>query len=870
MSEIQDSDDTSAPRPEGGIRIGRSDRVSPRPPEPHARRRLDEPEAEPVTAAPAGGGGPPRGRRPFTWRRFLVYFGLSAAGAATIAALGVVIWIWSLTRDLPSLETLQNYTPPVTTRVYAGDGTLLGEYARERRIFVPIAFVPKRVIDAFTSAEDRNFFNHPGIDPGGILRAGVKDVFNVIEHRRLEGASTITQQVAKNFLLNSDVKFSRKIKEAILAIRIDATYPKDKILELYLNEIYLGENSYGVAAAALNYFGKSLDELDIAEVAFLAALPKAPSNYDPMRNNHGALERRNWVIGQMADNGYIADAEAKAAIAEPLVTRTRPMGSQAQDVDYYVEEVRRLLYSKYGKDKLYDGGLQVRASLDTRLQNAAVSALRSGLVRYDRRHGWRGATAHLDVASWKPALAAMPNQSGIDTWRLAAVLDYGDAKSVEIGLQDGSTGSIPFSEIAWARRQMPGMFLGPAVAKPQDVVAPGDVIYVEPDGKGGYGLRQVPQINGAIVVMDPHTGRVLAMSGGFSYASSQFDRAMQAMRQPGSAFKPFVYAAALDNGLTPSSQVLDAPIVVDQGAGLGLWHPANFSHKFLGPVTLRRAIALSLNNATARLAQDIGMDKIVPYPERFGVYDHLPPYLANALGSYETTLMRLTTGYAEFDNGGKKIAASLIDRIQDRNGNTIWRHDGRVCDGCNVGNWQNQSEPLLADPRQQIVDPRTAYQIVSLLEGVVQRGTGRSILAVGKPLAGKTGTSNEAKDLWFVGFSPDLACGVFVGFDNPRTLGKFEQGATVAAPIFRDFMKEALADVPPIPFRVAPGIELVQVDAITGQPTSAGDPNAIMEAYKAGTAPGEPNAPPNTVIGMSAAQEANQPTDVGEGTGGLY
>jgi penicillin-binding protein 1A len=826
----------------------------------------DAPDNAPVERAPRAR------RRRSVWGSILLYLGLAGVALVAGAALVVVFYIWQVTRDLPSVQTLQNYSPPVTTRVYAGDGTLLGEYARERRIFVPIAFVPRRVVDAFTSAEDRNFFSHPGIDPAGIMRAAVKDVFNVMQHKRLEGASTITQQVAKNFLLNSDVKFSRKIREAILAIRIDATYPKEKILELYLNEIYLGENSYGVAAAALNYFGKSLDELDIAEVAFLAALPKAPSNYDPVRNPRGATERRNWVIGQMADNGYISDADAKAAMAEPLITQTRPLGSQAQDVDYYVEEVRRLLYAKYGQHKLYDGGLQVRASLDTRLQNYAVSALRSGLVRYDRRHGWRGATSHIDVTDWKTALAATPNQSGIDTWRVAAVLGFNSDRSVQVGLAGGSEGVIPFSELSWARRQMPGMFVGAAPARPQDVVKIGDVIYVEPAGEpGSYGLRQVPQINGAIVAMDPHTGRVLAMSGGFSYASSQFDRAMQAMRQPGSAFKPFVYAAALDNGFTPISEVLDAPIVVDQGPGLGLWHPANFSHKFLGAVTLRRAIALSLNNATARLAQEIGMKKITPYAERFGVYDHLPPYLANALGSYETTLIRLTTGYSEFVNGGKKISASLIDRIQDRNGGTIWRHDERACEGCNVENWRGQTEPLLADPREQIIDPRTAFQIVSLLQGVVQRGTGRSILAVGKPLAGKTGTSNEAKDVWFVGFSPDLACGVFVGFDNPRTLGKFEQGATVAAPIFRDFMKGALADVPPTPFRIAPGIELVATNAISGQPDSESDPNSIQEAFKAGTAPGEPDAPSRGVVGASAAAApGNTPSDVGEGTGGLY
>jgi penicillin-binding protein 1A len=813
------------------------------------------------------------------FRRILVYLGLGAGAIAVVALAACIIYVIAVTRDLPSVETLKNYDPPVTTRVYAGNGTVLGEYARERRIFVPAAFIPKLVTEAFTSAEDRNFYNHPGIDPSGIARAAIKDVFNVLQHRRLEGASTITQQVAKNFLLNSDVKFSRKIREAILAVRIDATYPKSKILELYLNEIYLGENSYGVASAALNYFGKSLDELDIAEVAFLAALPKAPSNYDPVRNNHAATERRNWVIGQMADNGYITDDQARAAQAEPLVTRTRALGSQAADVDYFVEEVRRQLYAKYGSHALYDGGLQVRASLNTSLQNYAVSALRTGLVRYDRRHGWRGAVSNIDIGGdWKDAVASAQNQSGIDTWKVAVVLGF-DAKAIRIGLGDGGTAEIPYAGYVWARRELKDASVGAAPSSPAQVVKPGDLIYVEPEDdktgetKGAYGLRQVPEINGAIVVMDPHTGRVLALSGGFSYASSQFDRAMQAERQPGSAFKPFVYAAALDNGYTPVSKVLDAPFVMDQGGALGIWRPENFEKKFLGETTLRRGIELSRNVMTVRLAHDIGMNKIVQYPIRFGVYDRLPPLLANSLGAYETTLLRMVTGYSEFVNGGKKISASLIDRIQDRNGKTIWRHDQRDCQGCNDPNWHGQQEPLLADVRPQIIDPRTAYQIVSMLEGVVQRGTGKSIAVVGKPLAGKTGTSSEAKDTWFVGFSPDLAAGVFVGFDNPRTLGKFEQGATVAAPIFRDFMKGALADAPPTPFRVAPGIELVPVDWKSGDPVPAGTPGAIMEAFKAGTAPGEANAPTSSFVGSdegAANAQSATPSDVGEGTGGLY
>jgi len=834
-------------------------------------------------------------------RRLLTYAGFGAAALAAVGVMAGIFSIYTVTRDLPSVETLQNYNPPVTTRVYAGNGTVLGEYARERRIFVPSTFIPKLVTEAFTSAEDRNFYSHPGIDPSGILRAAIKDVFNTLEHRRLEGASTITQQVAKNFLLNSDVKFSRKIREAILAIRIDATYPKDKILELYLNEIYLGENSYGVASASLNYFGKSLDELDVAEVAFLAALPKAPSSYDPVRNNKGAKERRDWVIGQMAENGYITDEQAKAAQAEPLVTQTRAMGSQTADVDYYVEEVRRLLYKQFGVKALYDGGLQVRASLDTRLQNFAVSALRSGLVRYDRRHGWRGAKSQLDITGdWKAGLdkiAAMPTaQSGIDTWKMAVALHYA-GKNVAIGFADGTSGMLTYDGYKWARRELKDQAWGSAPATPQEVVKPGDVLYVEPmdpkDGRkpGEYGLRQIPEVNGAIVAMDPHTGRVLALSGGFSYASSQFDRAMQAQRQPGSSFKPYVYAAALDNGYTPVSKVLDAPFEKDMGPGQGIWRPENFEHEFLGDTTLRRGVELSRNVMTVRLADDLGMDKIVPYPIRFGVYDKLPPLLANSLGAYETTLLRMVTGYSEFVNGGKKIQPSLIDRIQDRNGRTIWRHDTRDCGGCNDAAWHDQQEPLLADTRAQIIDPRTAYQIVSMLEGVVQRGTGQSVKAVGKPVAGKTGTSQDSQSVWFIGFSPDLAAGVYVGFDDPRTLGKNpngedEQGATVSAPIFRDFMKGALADQPPTPFRVAQGIEEVPIDWKSGNPVPPGTPGAVLEAFKTGTAPGEANAPGAAVVGTDDGTQTvstgpataasgtptvrTTPSDVGEGTGGLY
>jgi penicillin-binding protein 1A len=806
-----------------------------------------------------------------------MYLGLGIGVIVAGGVLAAVVAVFVVTQGLPSVESLRDYTPPVTTRVYAGDGTLLGEYARQRRYFVPIAFVPKLITEAFTSAEDKNFYSHPGIDPSGIARAAVKDVFNVFQHKRLEGASTITQQVAKNFLLNSDVKFSRKIREAILAIRIDATYSKEKILELYLNEIYLGENSYGVAAAALNYFGKSLDQLDIAEVAFLASLPKAPSEFDPVRNHKAAFDRRNWVIGQMMENGYITADQARDARAEPLVTQTRAFGSQTEDSDYFVEEVRRELYARYGEQALYDGGLQVRSTLDTALQNYAVNALRAGLVRYDRRHGWRGAISNIAVSgNWQDTLKAIENNSGIESWRVATVLDY-DGNNAKIGLGDGTTGEIPWSELTWARHEIRNTpSAGPSPSRPSDVVKIGDVVYVEPlaDKPGEYGLRQVPEINGGIVAMDPHTGRVLALSGGFSYASSQFDRAFQAMRQTGSSFKPYVYAAALDNGYTPVSKVLDEPFEMNDGSGK-IWRPKNFEKHFLGLTTLRRGIELSRNLMTIRLAQAVGMDKVVQYPIRFGAYDHLAPLLSNSIGSGETTLLKQVTGYSVFVNGGKRIIPSLIDRIQDRNGKTIWRHDGRPCDGCNFPDFSGQQEPLLNDTREQVLDPQTAYQIVSMLEGVVLRGTGRSVLAVGKPLAGKTGTSNDSKDVWFVGFSPDLVCGVYAGFDNPRTLGGYEQGATVSAPIFRDFMKGALSNTPGIPFRPAPGVEIVKVDYHSGAPS----PGGIPEVFKPNTAPGEPDAP-GAEVGSSPFAGTSPPPSVtpGEttaptvdpGNGGLY
>ncbi|MGQ0741727.1 MAG: penicillin-binding protein 1A [Alphaproteobacteria bacterium] len=802
--------------------------------------------------------------------QFVKYLLGSFAALVCTAFAAVSIYVFVITQDLPGYDALRHYEPPITTRVYAGDGTLIGEWARERRLFVPIQSFPNRVIGAFLSAEDRNFYQHAGIDVFGIVRAMLKNIGHWVEDRRLEGASTITQQVARNFLLSSEYKFSRKVREAVLAMRIDEAFTKDEILELYLNQIYLGQNSYGVAAAAMNYYEKSLDELEVAEAAFLAALPKAPQNYHPIYRKEAAIARRNWVIQQMANNGYITGQEAEDAMRQPLVTRRRAQGAVVEDVDYFVEEVRRQLYEQYGERALYDGGLQVRSTLDTRLQDIGVRALRAGLIKYDRRHGWRGAKAQVDLASnWQATLDNFRNQSGLATWQLAAVTAVTSENDVEIGLQNGATGVIPFSELAWARRQLRNGHVGAPVSRASDVVKPGEVIYVEAlkeKGQGVYGLRQVPEVNGGLVALNPHTGQVLALAGGFSFGSSQFDRAMQALRQPGSAFKPFVYAAALDSGYTPATRVLDAPFVMEQGPGLPLWSPQNFTKKYYGLVTLRRAIEQSYDAVTVRMAADVGMRKIARYAERMGVYDKLSLFLANALGAGDTTVLRMASGYASFVNGGRKVTPTLIDRIQDRHGKTVYRHDTRKCDTCDAPEWRHQEEPLLPDDRPAVLSPQTAYQVVSLLEGAVLRGTGAVVSEIGKPLAGKTGTTNEAKDLWFVGFSPDLVCGVYVGFDNPHTLGEFEQAAHTAAPIFKDFMKEALQDTPAIPFRVPPGIVLVSVDKFTGGLASPGAPGTILEAFR-------PGSEPSTAIydeATDAIAGASTETEISRGTGGLY
>ena len=795
--------------------------------------------------------------------RLLVRFlGFLFTAGTVLFLVGVAVVagaVWHFSKDLPDYSQLQDYEPPVMTRVHAADGALLGEYSKERRLYLPIQAVPKLVINAFLAAEDKNFYEHGGIDFTGMARAAVLFVENFGSNRRPQGASTITQQVAKNFLLTNEVSFTRKIKEALLAMRIERTYSKDKILELYLNEIYLGLGAYGVAAASLVYFDKSVNDLTVAEAAYLAAMPKAPGALHPVRNHDRAVERRNYVIDRLLENGWIKQADADKARKDPLIVTNRTNAAHIFAGEYFAEEVRRDIFERYGEKKLYEGGLSVRTTLDPKVQVMARKTMAAGLVNFDEAEGWRGATSKLDISGdWGLKLADVKSLSDISPWRLAVVLETSE-QSARIGLQPGrelggavlkdrQTGNITLDGVRWAKAAA-GPTRGKTPTAVSQVLSPGDVIYADPliakDGslvEGQFRLRQLPEISGAMVAMDPRTGRVLAMVGGFSFDQSQFNRATQAYRQPGSTIKPIVYSAAIDNGYTPSSVEVDGPIEIDQGQGAGVWRPENFSvGKYQGPTTLRNALRLSLNTVTVRLAQDIGMPLIGEYAKRFGVYDELPNYLSYALGAGETTVMRMVTAYSMIANGGRRVKPTLIDRIQDRYGHTIFKHDQRECRGCDAPEgWKNQPEPQLVDRREQVLDVLTAYQITSMMEGVVQGGTAIALKEVGKPIAGKTGTSNEAKDLWFVGFSPDLVVGLYVGYDKPRSLGRTAQAGHTAAPIARDFMKLALADKPAIPFKIPAGIKLVRVDAKSGMRAAPGQTGGvILEAFKPGTAPSD-------------------------------
>jgi len=787
--------------------------------------------------------------------RFLRYLVTLALVGFIVLLGGATAYVSETSKDLPNYAVLEKYEPPVMTRFHAADGGLMAEFATNRRLYLPIQAVPDLIRAAFISAEDKNFFSHFGLDPEGLARALVNNAKNIGSGKRPEGASTITQQVAKNFLLTSDATLQRKVKEAILSLRIEKAYSKERILELYLNEIYLGRGAYGIAAAALTYFNKSVGELELHEIAYLAALPKGPGNYDPFKFTNRALDRRNWVIDRMVDNGYVTKEQAEAAKEKPLDIRLRGRDSYIFAAEYFTEEVRRQLVARYGSPALYEGGLSVRTTLDPKIQVMARQALHRGLIKFDQNHGWRGAYQHLDInvedgTDWGVPLAEIAPLADVPEWQLAVVLKTAK-EGVTVGLQpartpaglvveERKTGMIASNDMKWALRLIDERGRRQTVKTPMEVLETGDVVFVEKKSGSdtGYWLRQPPKVQGALVAMEPRTGRVLSMVGGFSYDQSEFNRATQAYRQPGSSFKPFVYAAALDNGYTPASVVLDGPVEIDQGPA-GIWRPKNFGGEFAGPSTLRYGIERSRNLMTVRLANDLGMETVAEYAERFGIYDKLQPVLAMSLGAGETTVLRMVTAYSVIANGGRSIEPSLIDRIQDRYGRTIYRHDNRVCHNCNEDSWDNQPEPTLVDVRDQVLDPMTAYQITSMMQGVVQRGTAARLNYLGRPIAGKTGTTNESKDAWFVGFTPDLVVGVFIGYDRPRTLGFGGTGGSIAVPIFGDFVEHALASAPKVDFKMPRGMTRIAIDRRTGMQAQNGDEEVMVEAFKPGTGPAD-------------------------------
>jgi penicillin-binding protein 1A len=809
------------------------------------------------------------------------FFGIGTTLALLVAG-AVAVYIGTLAKDLPDYEVLANYEPPVTTRVHASDGALMGEFARERRLFLPIQAVPDRVKAAFLSAEDKNFYTHPGIDLTGLGRAIFTNLQNMGSGRRPVGASTITQQVAKNFLLSKNQTYDRKIKEMLLSFRIEQAYSKDRILELYVNEIFFGLGAYGIAGAALTYFDKSVNELTVSETAYLAALPKGPSNYHPFKYAERAIERRNWVIGQMVENGYVSREEGEKAKAEPLGVTPRRKGDYLFAGEYFTEEVRREIMSRYGEAALYEGGLSVRTTLDPKLQVQARKAMQNGLLKYDMLRGYRGPVKTIDVSGdWGVALGEVKRLDDVPEWRLAVVLDA-NSEGLTVGLQPGrqvsgalqetrDQATVAKEDMSFAMRHVVD---GKRVKadSPAEVLTPGDVVYVEEKpGKDGYLLRQPPEVSGGMVAMDPHTGRVLAMVGGFSYSESEFNRATQAYRQPGSSFKPFVYAAALDNGYTPASVIMDGPITIK--IGNESWSPKNYDGKAAGPSTLRNGIERSRNLMTVRLANDMGMKLVAEYAERFGVYDKMPQHISMALGSGETTVMRMVSAYSMMANGGRQIKPSLIDRIQDRYGKTVFKHDERGCDACVATEWKDQPEPELIDNSEQVLDPMTAYQITSMMEGVVTRGTAVTISELGRPIAGKTGTTNDEKDAWFVGYAPNLVVGLYMGYDKPQGLGKGATGGGLAAPIFKEFMGAALEDTPVVDFQVPEGMKLIAINRKTGMQAGDGEGGTIIEAFKPGTGP----ADSYWVIGMgdetTATGEALSPQAskaITEGAGGLY
>ena len=752
--------------------------------------------------------------------KFFSYTTKLIISSMVLGVLLIFSAFWYFSHDLPDYKKLSNYEPSVLSRVYADNGELVAEYALEKRLFIPYESIPEKIINSFLSAEDKNFFNHPGVDARGVTRAFLKNIKNIFTNKRLEGASTITQQVAKNFLLTNEVSLKRKIKEAILAFRIEKAYTKKRILELYLNEIYLGQVTYGVASASLEYFDKSVKELNYAESALLAALPKAPSKYNPYRSPDLAKIRRNMVLNNLNENGYISKKEFKNLTNKNIQLKRKKI-FLSNESESYTEEVRRVVKTEYGFEKLYSEGLSISTPLNGKYQIAALESLRFGIEEFDKRKGWRGPITNTKKNKfWKDRIKNLKIDKSLG-WDIA-IITYIDEKISRIRLVDNTIEeNIFFKDFKWTKKK-----------SFNELFEIGDIIFVKKNKDNVWKLKQLPLINGSIVVMDPFNGEVKALVGGYSYESSEFNRATQANRQPGSAFKPIVYAAALENGFLPNSLILDAPFVSSQGAGLKNWKPENYGKKFYGPSTLRKGLELSRNLMTVRIAQRLGFEKISNISKKLGVYDDIPELLSVSLGSNETTLLKLTNAYCSFVNGGKKINPTLIKRIQDRRGKTIYNSEKRICKGCDqIGNNEN-NPPVIIDNFKQAISKETAYQITSMLEGVTIRGTGKKLKALGVPLAGKTGTTNENFDAWFIGFSSDLAIGVYIGYDEPRSLGKYETGSKAALPIFKKFIETALFKDDLKPFKAPDSIYFYPMNYDNGVITSFVDPKSIPESFK--------------------------------------
>ena len=732
--------------------------------------------------------------------------------------VSIIVILWTYSNKLPDYKFLKNYKPSVSSKLYSGGGELVSDFSSEKRIFVPYNAIPKKVIHAFVSAEDKNFFSHPGVDAKGIIRAVLRNISNIIYEKRLEGASTITQQVAKNFLLSNEVSLNRKIKEAILAFRIERALSKERILELYLNQIYLGQGAYGIASASLEYFDKPISKLDYAEASLLAALPKAPSKYNPFKNIDLAKYRRDLVIRNLYDNSYISYKKYKKLLNTKIILKKRKK-IYLEDARYYVEDVRKFIVEKYGFDKVYKQGFNIKTPINLEIQTIATQSLRDGLIQYDKRKGWRGPLLNKkDTNNWNNDLKKYHLEKSIG-WNLAIIKKI-NKFFVEIETDQKIAGKIEYQDVSWTKKELDKLF------------KVGDVVYVNKIKDNIFSLKQLPKANGGIVVMDPFTGRVIALSGGFSFKRSEFNRATQASRQPGSSFKPFIYALALENNFTPSTLILDAPIVLDQGKDLKMWKPENYGKKFYGPSTLRTGLEKSRNLMTVRIALELGLKKITTFSKQLKIYENPEELMSISLGSAETTLLKLTTAYCSFINGGKLIEPIFVDRIQDSEGNTIYNSEKRVCKKCNAISFLGEEIPKITDNFPQIFSAETAYQVTSMLEGAVQRGTGRKLKDLNLDLAGKTGTTNENTDAWFVGFTSNLVVGVYVGFDEPKSLGRYETGSKTALPIFKAFIKNAVKKKDARPFKVAKNIKMMVIDLITGKKANFGSKKTIIEVFK--------------------------------------